>query len=333
MGVTLKDIAKKSGFSISTVSMVLNNKPHRIPDATRRKILAVAADMRYKPNRMAVGLITKRTMRIGVLVDDISNTFYAEVAKGAEVEAERNGYSTLLANTYAIVRRKASDCIERLIDSGIDGLILAVSAYNDEADINVFIERLQGQGRPAIFIGKPFSGIVAPDVEVANELGGYLATRHLIERGHTRIGIVTGPMGRPHNRLYGYIKALQEAGIAFDTALVEDGDFRIESGFQGAKRLVEKRVGAIFACNDLMAYGVIQFAMENGIAIPDSLAVVGYDDLAFSRLMPIPLTTIRQPALEIGRTACGKVVEMITAKTVRADDVLFDPELIVRKST
>jgi LacI family transcriptional regulator len=268
-----------------------------------------------------------------VLVDDISNTFYAELAKGAELEAERNGYSTLLANTYTVVRRKASDCIDRLVDSGIDGLILAISAYGEEGDISVFIKRLHAQNRPAIFVGKPFGSIVAPDVEVANELGGYLATRHLIEKGHTRIGIIHGPMGRPQNRVDGYIRALGEAGIAFDPGLVKDGDFRLESGFGGAKYLVGKKVTAIFACNDLMAYGVIQMAMERGIAIPDDLAVVGYDDLAFSSLMPIPLTTVRQPALEIGRTACAKVIEMINAKTISVDDVLFDPELIVRKST
>lgn len=314
--------------------MALNNRPHRIPEATRRKILAVADDMRYRPNRTAVGLITRRSMRIGVLVDDISNTFYAELAKGAEVEAERCGYSTLLANTYTTVRRKASDCVERLVDSGIDGIILAISAYGEEGDdISDFVGRLHAQGRPAIFVGKPFDEIAAPDVEVANELGGYLATRHLIEKGHTRIGIIQGPMGRPQNRLAGYVRALGEAGIRFDARLVEDGDFRLESGYRGAERLAAKNVTAIFACNDLMAYGVIQMAMERGIAVPDELAVAGYDDLAFSGLMPIPLTTIRQPALEIGRTACAKVIEMIKSKTVVTDDVLFDPELIVRKST
>lgn len=333
MGVTLKDIAKKSGFSAATVSIVLNNKPHRIPEETRRKILKVAGDLNYKPNRMAIGLITKRTQRIGVLVDDISNTYYAEVAKGAEVEAEKNGFSTLLSNTYTVVRRKASDCIERLLDSGIDGLILAISAYTEESEIVSYIERLHAQGRPVVFIGKPFGGIAAPDVEVENELGGYLATRHLLERGHSRVGIITGPMGRPYNRLYGYIKALQEKGVPFDPALVADGDFRIESGYHGAAALVARNVTAIFACNDLMAYGVFQLAIERGIAIPGELAVVGYDDLAFSRLMPIPLTTIRQPALEIGRIACAKVIEMIARKTVTSEDVIFDPELVVRKST
>ncbi len=333
MGVTLKDIAKHTGFSVSTVSMVLNNRPHRIPEATRRKILAIAQDLHYKPNRMAVGLITRRTMRIGIVVDDISNTFYAELAKGAEVEAERNGYSTLLANTYTVIRRKASDCVERLDDSGIDGLLLAISAHDEERDVSALVERLHRQGRPVIFVGKPYAGLAAPDVEVENELGGCLATRHLIERGHTRIGVIPGPMGRPHNRLHGYIRALREAGMRFDPSLVEEGDFRLESGLLGAARLVDKHVTAIFACNDLMAYGVIQFAIERGIAIPGDLAVVGYDDLAFSRLMPIPLTTIRQPALELGRTACAKIMAMIAAKTVHTDDVLFSPELIVRKSS
>ncbi len=333
MGVTLKDIAKKAGYSVATVSMVLNNKPQRIPKETRDRILAIAKSMEYKPNRMAVGLITKMTRRIGVLVDDISNTYYAEVAKGAEVEAEKNGYSTYLANTYTIVRRNASECINHLVDSGIDGLILAISAYNNEGEILEQVQRLQEQACPVIFIGKPFSSIQAPDVEVENEYGGYLATKHLLERGHTRIGIITGPMGRPHNRLYGYIRALQDFGIPFDTTLVEDGDFRLESGFRGARSLVEKKVSAIFACNDLMAYGVMQMAMEDGIAIPSELAIVGYDDLAFSRLMPIPLTTISQPAFEIGSTACAKTIEMIKKKSITSPDMFFDPELVVRKST
>ena len=332
MAVTLKDIAEKAGVSISTVSIVVNKKTHRIPDKTRNAILKIAEEMNYTPNQNAVGLSTKRTMRIGVLVDDISNAYHSEIAKGAEAEAEKHAYSTLLTNVYTTNRRPITHCFGKLIENGADGFILAI-ASNDVADgVDGQVEQMQAEGKPVVFIGKPFSYIEAPDIELDHERGGYLATKHLLKKGHKKVGCITGPMGYAHSRLSGYITALQEYGLKFDTNLIYDGNYRWDSGYLGAKTLIPKGVSAIFACNDLMAYGVSQYAMEEEISIPDQLALVGYDDLPFSKLMPVPLTSIRQPAFEIGVKACQTVLDMISRNSVMAEDYHFKPELIVRKS-
>ena len=332
MAATLKEIAEKAGVAISTVSMVVNNKPHRIPEKTREKIMQIAKELQYKPNQFAVGLVTKRTMRIGVLVDDLSNTFFSEIAKGSQEGAEKYGYSTLISNVFTTKRRSVEACVGRLLESGVDGLIMAIAADEISGITQEAIEELYQKKVPMVFIGRPNTG-KGPNVEVDHEKGAYLAAKHLIECGHTSIGCITGPMGKANNRLYGYICALQDSGIQFDPSLVYDGNFLTPSGYEGAKDLVAKGVSAIFACNDLMAYGVYQYAEEQQIKIPQQLAVVGYDDLAFSELLPVPLTTVHQPAFNIGKKSSEKLIEMIQNDMTHFESHYFPPQLIVRRST
>jgi LacI family transcriptional regulator len=168
-----------------------------------------------------------------------------------------------------------------------------------------------------------------------NELGAYLATKHLLSLGHRKIGCVTGPMGAASskNRLFGYIRALQEAELPFDGALVREGNYHIDTGFEFGCALIDAGATAIFAFNDMMAYGVYRAASVKGVSVPGELSIVGYDDLPFSEIAEPPLTSVRQGAYEIGVEAVNAIVRQITEPETAPQNVTLRPELVVRKST
>ncbi|MDD4807263.1 MULTISPECIES: LacI family DNA-binding transcriptional regulator [Caproicibacterium] len=338
MRVTIRDIARKTGLSPSTVSLVLNNKCERISQKTRDLVLKVAAEMNYHPNQMAVGLITRRTKTLGLIIPDITNTFFAEIAKGAEEACQKSGYSLMLCNTNDNPQKDA-DYINVLASRGVDGILFTMSVSSQVSKDTQCFRILQQVEKPFVLVDRtveaPEGGSAAPSVLVDNELGGYLATRHLLELGHRRIGFISGPMGElsSQKRLFGYIRALQEYGITFDPMLMKVGDYHTSTGYQLAKALLEQHVTGIFACNDMMAYGVFQQADQQGIQIPRQLSVVGFDDLQFSQLMRVPLTTMKQPAYDIGAGAVQKLIQMLDHPDQPQDNLIFKPELVVRSST
>ena len=336
MRATLKDIAEETGLSVSSVSLVLNGRPNRISEKNRQKIIETARKLNYRPNQNAVSLITKRSRVIGLVMPDMTNMFFAQIAKGAESRSRELGYSLILCNTNDSPEKDV-DYINVLLSQGVDGILL-VSSYRpggESSDYDPEKEHLLE--KPVVLIdrravgcpiGEKVSGVFAD-----NEVGGYLATKHLISLGHTKIGCITGPLGAASakNRLFGHIRALQEAGLPFDRSLVREGDFHTDSGFVMGEQLLNKGVTAVFAGNDMMAYGVYRAAGKMGLKVPDDLSIVGFDDLKFSEIVEPPLTTVRQNSREMGRNAVDKIVAMINGK----EEPVFtmQPELIVRKST
>lgn len=338
MRATLKDIAEATGLSVSSVSLVLNNRPHRISHESCQKILKAARELDYHPNQAAVSLITKRSKSIGLVIPDITNMFFAQIAKGAETRSAELGYSLVLCNTNDNPGKDV-DYINVLLDRGVDGILL-VSAYRPGGAAT---KRLPGELRlmekPVVLVDRNVEHLSAKEhfsgVFSDNELGGYLATRHLISLGHTKIGCITGPMGAvsSKNRLFGHIRALQEAGITFDGALVREGNYHINSGFEFGNQLLDQGVTAIFACNDMMAYGVYRAAAGRGVAIPKELSVVGFDDLPFSEIAEPSLTSVKQSSYEMGVRAVDKIIKMITKPEEIGDISTLKPELVIRKST
>lgn len=330
MSATLKDISQLTGVSVAAISLVLNDKPCRIAEDTKLRIRDAAVKLNYQPNKNAVALVTNCTMKIGVVVYDIVNTFFAEVAKGIEVEAGERGYGILLVNMMGSESMR-QDYLRLMGYDDIDGLIVVSSV--DESPIHEYVNSFIDLGKPVAVVSNGTDDILATNIRFKNNKGSHLATKHLLDLGHKKIGCITGPLNVSQDRLYGYIQALQEYDVMFDQNFVATGDYQFESGHILSKGLVEKGVSAILACNDLMAYGVYRMAEENGIQIPQDLSVVGFDDLMYSSLMSVPLTSVKQPAYEIGKSACEKVLEMIETKKQSLEDVLFEPELIIRKST
>lgn len=337
MRATLRDIAEMTGFSVSSVSLVLNDRPNRISAESREKILEAAKRLDYHPNQAAVSLITRRSNAIGLIIPDITNMFFAQIAKGAETRSSQLGYSLILCNTNDDPE-KDLDYLNVLLDRGADGILL-VSSYKPGIEKEPFESKKLLAEKPVVIVDRNadrlmdsgrYSGVFSD-----NELGAYLATKHLLSLGHRKIGCVTGPMGAASskNRLFGYIRALQEAELPFDGALVREGNYHIDTGFEFGCALIDAGATAIFAFNDMMAYGVYRAASVKGISIPGELSIVGYDDLPFSEIAEPPLTSVRQGAYEIGVEAVNAIVRQITEPETVPQNVTLRPELAVRKST
>lgn len=338
MRVTIKDIARKTGLSVSTVSLVMNHKSERISEKTIRNVLQAAQEMNYHPNRLAVGLITKRTQTLGLIIPDIANAFFAEIAKGAETECQKQGYSLILCNTNDHPEKDV-DYVDILINKGVDGILFTMAVSSQvHKDLQCFEIAAQAE-KPIVLVDRTVpvenKDMELPYVSADNELGGYMATRHLLEMGHKKIGFISGPMGEQssQNRLFGYIRALQEADVTFDPTLTKVGDYHMETGYRLSADLIRRGATAIFAGNDMMAYGVYKRAKEQHLSIPGDLAVLGFDDLEFSQMMEVPLSSMKQPTYEIGVCAVQKIISWIEHPEQKPESVCFKPVLMAREST
>lgn len=336
MRVTIKDIARETNLSPTTVSLVLNNKPHRLAEETRKRVWETAKRMNYRPNSMAASLKTRKTKTVGMVVSDFANAYFGELAKGAEAKCAEEGYALILCNTTNKSKTNIN-YINILIDRGVDGIILSFGG-TEPGEIGRLTDHIVSFGIPVIMIDCMSSADMTNSVILDNLLGGYIATCHLLEQGHTRIGCITGPiqadddLGASNQRYLGYCQALREYQIPINKAYVKNGEFTIESGVKNAPELVAEGVTGIVAANDLCAYGIYKWARDHQIVIPDDLSVVGYDDIVYSDFFSPRLTTVRQPAYDMGYEAARKLIGGGTEEPA-GQDTVFKPELVVRGST
>ena len=330
---TIRDIAEKAGVSITTVSLVLNGKELRIASATKKRIIEIANELNYRPNKLAVGLITKKTNTLGFIVPDISNSFFGELAKGAENEASNCNYNIILSNTNDNPE-KDLEYMDILLDRGVDGIIMVPSSVCAGEILKKCYQLMEQCQKPLILVDRIKMGDKYTSISVDHEMGGYLATKHLIENGHEKIACITGPLGMLNSRLrfLGYKKALETYKIPFCPRYVEEGNYHVEDGEVLAEKLFKHGVTAIFAFNDLMAYGVYKAARKLGYKVPNDISVVGFDDLFYSGIMEVPLTTIRQPSYEMGEASVRKIVELLSDTNATNESIFYKPELVVRSS-
>lgn len=332
--VTLREIAKRAGLSAATVSLVLNNRKARLPEATRQRVLALAAEMKYRPNQLAVGLVTKRTNTLGLLIPDIGNLFFSELAGGVEEAAQSAGYNVIFCDTGDDAAKDLS-YIHVLCDRAVDGLVIAMASGTGREEAARLTATIEERAIPAIFVDRTPQTGSFPSVALNHRRGGYLATRHLLELGHVKIGCIMGPLRLQSavERFEGYRQALQEANLPFHQAFVFEGDYFRESGEYGMRALLKRGVSAVFCCNDMMAYGAYQAVRERGLRIPEDISVVGFDDILFSQMLEVPLTTVRQPVRQIGREAGERLLARIGKDQQEIGAFTFEPELVVRRST
>lgn len=330
MRTTIKDIAAATGLSVTTVSLVLNDRPSGIPQTTKDRVFKAAKEMDYRPNQLAVGLVKKRTNTIGLLVPDIRNSFYSAIAKGAEDICRKTGWNMMLCNTGNKHKRE-QEYIKVLSSKGVDGIILGMSADGDNDKVSESCKLLKEQGIPYILLDRTARGSA---VVVDHEKGGYLAAKHLLELGHRKIACITGSayLQGSVSRLEGFRRAMREEGAPVDETLIVEGDYTQQGGEQGVDKLRGRDYTALFAFNDMMAYGAYKALRAEGLHVPDDVSVVGYDDIFFSEILETPLTTVRQPNDEIGAAAGELLIDIITNK-IKSKIIEFEPKLIVRKST
>lgn len=327
--ITLKMVAERAGVSVNTASRAINNKPD-ISKETKKRILQIAKELGYIRNAAAVALRTKKTGTIGAVIADNRNPFYAEVLNGIEEAAREKNYHIILANTQRDYQ-KEEEVINLLLAKRVDGLLITPVQDRDDD-----IKNLIDANIPFVVVGRDFENIEVDAVYNDEVKGGFLATEYLIKKGHKKIASINGFLHKSpaKGRLEGYKKALKKYGIPFDDALVTVGDIDVKDGYERTKQLLEKGLNftAIFAYNDMMAFGAMQAIKEKGLRIPEDIGLVGYDDIPFASLISPPLTTIRLKKQDLGVESVKLLLSRINGNRKKTKKVMLGVELQIRES-
>lgn len=328
--VTIKDIAQAADVSPSTVSRALNGSP-LLREETKARIRATARELGYERNELAVGLVKGVSRVIGLVVPDISNPFFGEIARGVSNVAHSAGYGVVLSNTEGDTERER-DYVNLLRRRRVDGLVLASVKADDP-----YVLELARSQTPYVLVSRLSGLIDAPFVVVDDRQGGRLAVEHLVSLGHTRIGFIGGPsdVQSSRDRMEATRETLKEYGAPTEQAWFCYANFTQQAGYEAAGAILsrQRRPTALFAANDMIALGVMQAADELGFRIPDDLSLVGFNDIAYASFPRIQLTTVAQPTNEMGRIAAEYLLAVVQrdrrAKLRRS----VQPRLVVRKTT
>lgn len=328
---TIQDVARSAGVSTATVSRVLS-APELVADGTRQKVMTAVTALGYAPNQAAKMLRTLKTEKILVTVPDISNPFFSQVIRGVEQAAQAAGYSVLLGDTRHEPEREERYG-EMLRRKEADGLIFLGHRLPDSLAEMV---RAMGPSAP-IVNGCEFSpGLAVSSAHIDNERAAAEAMEHLYDLGHSRIGVLTGPLASPINRdrLAGVHTAASASGHAASLQ-VDTGDFSIESGLEQALALLEMtpRLTALFCFSDEMAMGALEALRARGLHCPRDVSIVGFDDIRYARHLDPPLTTIGQPMDRIGHEAVRLLLDILSGRAAALEQVTLPHELVVRGST
>lgn len=326
----MRDVAEHAGVSVTTVSHVINNT-RPVSDALRQRVEAVMLDLGYQPNTLARSLRRGETHTIGVIVPDNSNPFFAEVARGIEDTSFDHGYSVILCNSDRDLHKERL-YINVLLEKQVDG-ILFVAAGMSADNIQPLFER----SLPLVVVDRQIPSLAVDSVLAANQHGGWLATQYLLELGHRRIGCIVGPedIASSGERVAGYHQALSDHNVPPDNQLIIRGDFRYESGYSAGNQLLslDDPPTAIFACNDLMAVGVMAKALEIGLSVPGDLSVIGFDDIRPAIYANPPITTIKQPKYEMGVASTELLLARMRDNERAPQQQILDTSLVIRQST
>ena len=304
--MTMKQIADLAGVSTATVSKIINGRDRYISEETRKRVTDLITAYDYKPNALAKGLKVKKTNTIGFILPDITNPFFPEIARGIEDTAKSKDFAVVFCNTDNDVDRER-ECVTFLQSKMVDGLIFTRSLRESS-----FQQYLSGN-IPIVVVDR---GIDIDNSEIGKVFINtrsaiFDSTTLLLEHGCRRVGFVSAIHGSLQDRYEGYCKALGEGGIPLDPELVYGGDYSVETGYQGGGVLLERGVDGIVCGNDLIATGAMKAAEERGRRIPEDVKIVGLDNIYFSQYLHPPLTTVDQPAYDMGRAAAGMLIDNI----------------------
>lgn len=332
MKITIKEIAKMADVSIATVSKVVNHKDQNISEETRRKILDLIDAHNYIPNRIASSMITKKTHSIGLIIPDITNPFFPEVARGVEDYAHQHGYHVVLCNSDNDPKKEVS-YIAMLQEKMVDGIIFTSSSLRKYDSSELLRFQI-----PVITVDREIENLrTKGKITVDNTNGAFQGVTHLLRQGRKRILHLSGPLSsKPaEDRRNGYQQALASQSISYDPGLVFEGDYTMEWGYKGVKMAYDQAIvfDSIFCGNDLIAIGAIKALGEMGVRVPEDVAIVGFDDIYIATVVMPNLTTIRQPNYQMGYKAAEMLIELIKDPNCDLADLVLETELVVREST
>lgn len=330
MKATIYDIAKEAGVSIATVSKVINGKG-RISAETRSAVNAIMERFDFQPSVIASALTGKKTFTLGLLVPDVSNPFFAEIARAIEDQGHQLGYSVVMCNTDN-KDEKVERYISLLLQKKVDGIIIATGIEKKE-----ILEQLLAKNLPIVLIAREMPLVSVETVVVDDYAGGCLAANHLLELGHTKIAILAEnqKVSSSRERMRGFRQTMADAGISFDENWLKICDYKVEDGKKNTLELLQNvnLPSAIFACNDLLAVGALQAAKQLKIEIPTELSIISFDNTILASVTNPTLTTIAQPMEQMGKLAVDLIVEHIKGDKHAKQRIVFRPELIIREST
>jgi LacI family transcriptional regulator len=328
--VTIKEVAKRAGVSISTVSLAINKQEH-VSEELRQKVFDAIQELNYRPNALARSLKNKKSKVIGLVIPDIVNPFFPLMVRGVEDTAKRYGYAIILCNTDGKAEEEAT-YLGLFEEKCVDGFI-----FTSSGKIKKSLSLLQEIAIPKVILDRRLDDLSIPTVTVDNIQGAYLATNHLIGNGKRRILFISGPdqLQSSLDRLKGYQQAFEENKLAIESELITFGDFSFESGQKVIKDILARKINfdAVFGANDVMTLGAMVVLSELGIAIPDEIEFIGYDDIYLSAFFKPALTTVKQPAYEMGCEAVKMVLRSMNSKTALVNSKVFKPQLIIRESS
>lgn len=327
--VTIIDVAQRAGVSYATVSRVINNEAY-VKAATRQRVEQALVDLGYVANRQARSLRGGRTDMIGLLVRDFSSGYIGEIIRGIDLELSERHYDLLLYTTHGRGRRE-SDYVATLTRGMVDGLLLVLPRTPED-----YLAKLRQAHFPHVLIDHQGIDLTGPAVGATNWQGGYDATTYLLSLGHRQIGLITGELGLgcAVERRAGYDAALRAHGLAVNPALIIAGDFTQSAGYSGAKALLAlpSLPTAIFASNDMMAFGAMEAIRERGLRIPEDLSIIGFDDIPQAASVHPALTTVRQPLEAMGRVATQMLFTYLDNPSHPQERSALPTQLVIRHS-
>lgn len=330
---SVKDVAARAGVSLGTVSNVLN-RPERVSAATRERVERAMTELGFIRNESARQLRAGHSRILAYVMLDAGNPFFTDVAQGIELAAEAADLSMFICTSNNDLTRERTH-LDLLQQQRVQGVLITPVDPDDTA-----LDEIARRGTPLVIVDRTRPGDAFCSVAVDDELGGRMAVEHLVDRGHTRVAFVGGPLsiGQVADRLAGARQAWAEAGLPEDDlVLVACQALTVAEGRSAGERLAglpsRKRPTAAFCANDLIALGLLQQSISSGRRVPEDLAIVGYDDIEFASAAAVPLTSVRQPRQELGRRAAELVMDEATNPQHAHQQVTFTPELVARAST
>lgn len=322
---SIKDVAKQAGVSVATVSRVLNDKGY-VSVETRKKVEAAIGELNYRPNEVARSLFKKQSKTIGLILPDIMNPFFPELARAIEDTAAKLGYTVILCNSDED-EEKARRYVDVMLQKYVDGIIISSNTIQEKTIRELHI--------PVVCIDREISKDI-PTIVVDNKNGARMATRFLQQKGRQKIAHIRGPVDivNANERCDGYREVVSKEDW-FQESYIVNGNYRMDTAIEATLELLQRHpeVDGIFAANDTMAIGVIKAVYQHGLKVPDDISVIGFDGIALAKASIPELTTVEQPLYELGQKAAKLLIELIQGQEVDKTFYQYDVQLIERDST
>lgn len=327
--ITIADVARAAGVSKQTVSRAINNKGEISPE-TKEHVLAKVDELGYRPSRLARAMNTHRSYMVGLLVGDITNPFFPEVARGVQDAAQAQDYHVVICNTDDSPQM-ATAVTDSLIAQGVDGII-AFWAQGDTKSLKQFADSFG----PIVLINLPFEHANVDNLLVDNNRGARLAVDYFVAQGHRHIGMLANTLVQPSQirRVNGFREAVTAHGDAIASCQIVDGSPTLSGGYEAAHRLLgtHPEITAVFAYNDLMGLGAIRACLEMDRAVPDDVAIIGFDDIQLAAMSTPALSTVRVDKYRMGQLAFNRTFQRIETPSERLHTIHMDTELVLRES-